>query len=399
MDEIRRILHLDLDAFFCAVEEKFKPDLKGKAFAVGGRPDKRGVVASCSYPARKYGVHSAMPMAQAVRICPELIVVSSSYHSYSAESRVVMDYLRTISPLLEQISIDEAFLDITALDGATQDVASRIQDKIRHEFGLPNSIGAARNKLVAKIANDYGKKNAGHSGPPNAITIVPPGEEAGFLAPLPVKMLWGVGPKTAEKLAALGIHRIGDIAALPERELGEKFGKHGWDLARRARGIDERPIETEHDVKSISQETTFPEDIADPKKLHEVLTRLATKVAGRLEKNDLCGRTIKIKLRYEDFTTLTRQTSLSKPTNDAELIAARAIGLFDQTWEKRRRVRLLGVGVSGLDDGQKQLGLWDRDWQHETAVHDTLNQIRKRFGSAAIHKGLPVDDPTERPDG
>ena len=384
MAEIRRIIHLDLDAFFCAVEEKFNPDLKGKAFAVGGRPDKRGVVASCSYPARKYGVHSAMPMAQAVRICPDLMVVSSSYHSYSAESKVVMEYLQNISSLIEQISIDEAFLDITASNASTNQIASQIQDKIRYEFSLPNSIGAASNKLVAKIANDYGKKNAKQPSPPNAITIVPAGEEAEFLAPLPVKMLWGVGPKTAEKLADLQIYTIGDIAAVPDHELGAKFGKHGWDLARRARGIDDRPVETVREIKSVSQEITFVEDIADPKRLHEVLSRLSTKVGGRLIKKNLHGRTIKIKLRYDDFTTLTRQTSLSKPTNDEKLIAVKSIELFNQTWQRGRKVRLLGVGISGLDDGQQQLGLWDRNWQHETAVHDALSQIRKRYGDQAI---------------
>ncbi len=339
-----------------------------------------------------------MPMAQAVRLCPDLIIVSSRHYSYGEESKIVMKYLRSISTVFQQISVDEAFVDITNLEKPTDKIAAEIQDKIRSDYGLPNSIGAASNKLVAKIANDYGKKNASFEGPPNAITIVPPGKEAEFLAPLPVKMLWGVGPKTSEKLAKMGIHTIGDLVSIPDQELGERFGKHGWDLARRARGIDDRPVETHHDVKSVSQETTFAEDISNQYELHNVLSRLSSKVAKRLVRKDLSGKTIKIKLRYADFTTLTRQTSLSLPTNDEKIITENAIELFNHTWEKARKVRLLGVGVSGLDSGIQQLGLWDRNWRKESHVFDTVSQIQKRFGKDSIHKGIFLTEQEDKPD-
>ncbi|HFQ95554.1 MAG TPA: DNA polymerase IV, partial [Anaerolineae bacterium] len=356
----RKILHLDLDAFFCAVEEQRDPSLQGKPFAVGGKPEGRGVVASCSYPARAFGVHSAMPMAQAVRLCPDLIIVSPHREDYVRASRQVMARVQELTPMVEQISIDEAFLDVSDLPEPLEAIARRLQTRIWEELGLPCSLGGATNKLVAKIANDVGKSRAGKGDYPNAITIVPPGEEAAFLAPLPVRALWGVGPKTEEKLHALGIFTIGELAAYPEQTLARLFGQHGRDLARRARGVDNRPVVSERGrAKSISKETTFVRDVSDARKLHKTLEKLAAGVARSLRRKKLLARTVKLKLRLSDFTTLTRQTTLAAPTDDEGTIIATAADLFDQWWRPGQPVRLIGVGVSNLQEGLVQLALWD----------------------------------------
>ena len=257
MESPRVILHLDLDAFFCAVEEIKDPELRGKAFAVGGSPSGRGVVTSCSYPARKMGVRSAMPTAKALQLCPNLILVSRNHGDYGRYSKLVMDRLAHYTDQVEQISIDEAFLDITELGSSPRDTGIELQKKILDELSLPNSVGIASNKLMAKIANDVGKKTHRGEGPPYAITIVPLGEERSFLAPLPVDMLSGVGPKTRERLERFNIRTIGDLAAYPEIELTEIFGKHGYDLSRRAKGIDKREIVTQRGIKSVSNERTF----------------------------------------------------------------------------------------------------------------------------------------------
>jgi len=291
------ILHLDLDAFFCAVEETRSPELRGKAFAVGGKPDERGVVASCSYAARQYGIRSAMPMARALRLCPGLLIVPGRHRLYSEVSKEVMKRLRAVTPSIEQISIDEAFLDISDVGETPERLSRRLQAEIRDEQGLPSSIGIASNKLVAKIATEVGKKAGKGSGPPFGLTIVPAGEEAAFLAPLPADMLWGVGPKTSARLTELGINTIGDIAKWSEADLVRLFGENGRDLAQHARGQDHRGITTEREVKSISQETTFNRDVRNETELRQTLNDLATQVATRLQKNNLRGITVKLKLR------------------------------------------------------------------------------------------------------
>ncbi|MBN1678941.1 MAG: DNA polymerase IV, partial [Anaerolineae bacterium] len=306
----RKILHLDLDAFFCAVEEQFDPTLKDKPFAVGGQPDERGVVASCSYAARAFGVRSALPMAQALRLCPNLIIVPARHGIYGEKSREVMAIVHDLTPLVEQLSIDEAFLDVTMLPGSAETIARALQQRINIELDLPGSLGVASNKLVAKIANTVGKARTAaerKNQPPNAIQIVPPGAEAAFLAPLPVQELWGVGPKTAERLAALGIRTIGELARWPAEDLAIRFGKHGAELAQRARGLDTREVVTEHEAKSISKETTFSRDVNDGDVLRTTLRRLADGVGWQVRKSELVGRTITLKLRWTDFTTLTRQ--------------------------------------------------------------------------------------------
>lgn len=280
----RKIIHLDLDAFFCAVEELQNPELKGRPFAVGGRANERGVISSCSYAARMFGIRSAMPTGRALGLCPGLLVISPHHRLYSDASRQVMDRLNQWTALVEQISIDEAFLDLSDLPEDPASLAHRLQGEIRTTLGLPCSLGVATNKLVAKIATDVGKAANRRNQPPNAITVVPPGQEAAFLAPLAVQSLWGVGPKTAAHLAELGIGTIGDLASWDEADLVKTFGNSGSDLARRARGIDDSPIITEHEAKSISQEVTFSRDISDSEVLRHTLRELCETVGRRLRK-------------------------------------------------------------------------------------------------------------------
>jgi len=385
----RWIIHLDLDAFFCAVEEQYHPELRGKPFAVGGRPEERGVVASCSYAARRYGIRSAMPMARALRLCPELIVIPHRRRAYTIVSRQVMALLRQVTPLVEQISIDEAFLDVSEVPQPVEQVARALQQRVRQEVGLPCSLGLASNKLVAKIATEVGKAQAPPGQYPNALTVVPPGEEAAFLAPLPVEMLWGVGPKTAARLAQMGVHTIGDLARLPESRLVDFFGQHGVDLYRRAHGMDDRPVVTSRERKSISHETTFPRDVRDEVELRHTLRRLTEKVVRRLGRKHLHAATVRIKIRWPDFTTLTRQATLKTPTDEFDLIFSFAESLFDQVWKPGRAVRLLGVGVSQLSPRPRQLGLWDAESQKERRLEEAMVVLRQRFGDGVIVRGLP----------
>lgn len=384
----RTILHLDLDAFFCAVEEKFNPSLRGKPFAVGGRPDERGVVSSCSYAARQHGIHSAMPMARAIRLLPNLVIVPPRHRIYSDVSKQVMEILNKLTPLVEQISIDEAFLDISDLrDKTPERLARDIQAAIRDELGLPSSIGIAANKLVAKIATEVGKKVAKKGSPPYGLTIVPAGQEAAFLAPLPADMLWGVGPKTAARLAELGIHTIGDIARWPEEGLVRLFGENGRDLARRARGQDDRPIVTEHETKSISQEVTFPRDVSDDKSLERTLREQAAQVGAQLRREELAGKTVKLKIRWPDFTTLTRQTTLPQPTDNDDEIFKTALALLKKVRRPRQAVRLIGVGVSGLGMPTRQLSLWDNGGEKSRRLQEAVDTLKERFGRKVIQRG------------
>lgn len=386
----RKIIHLDLDAFFCAVEELYDPSLAGKPFAVGGSPDSRGVVASCSYAARKYGIHSAMPMAHAVRKCPELIIVNSHYRNYSEFSRKVMKKVEELTPLVEKISIDESFLDVSDLPDSGEQIARELQSSIRNSYGLPCSLGVASNKLVAKIANDFGKASYHGNFPPNAITVVPFGGEAEFLAPLPVNALWGIGPKSSERLIELGISTIGDLALISEKELKKLFGKHGSQLAKRAKGIDDRPVETSHVVKSVSHEKTFSRDISDLDTLRRTLLTLSENVGLRMRRNNKFGKTVKIKLRWSDFSTITRQTSLEYPTNQGSVIFNAVYNLFLENWPKGKPVRLLGVGVGGFETPMRQLSFWEdpsfTDATRETQLLNALDTLRERFGDQIIKR-------------
>ncbi len=411
----RTILHLDLDAFFCAVEELHNPSLRGKPFAVGGRPEERGVVASCSYAARALGVHSAMPMSQALRLCPNLIIVSRSHGRYGEMSEQVMARLRNLSPLVEQISIDEAFVDISDLcmdskvlsspqgarlsDSKRQpaqavEIARKLQKQIMDEVRLPCSIGIASNKLVAKLATDTGKKAArgsptGTMGDyPNALTVVPSGSESEFLSPLPVSMLWGVGPKTEARLSGLGIHTIGQLAAMAEPDLLALFGENGREMAQHARGLDDRPVVTEHEIKSISQEVTFARDVRDDKVLESTLKELSAEVGKSLRHDNLAGKTVKLKLRWPDFTTLTRQATLPTPTDQDNEIYATALDLLRKVREKGKPVRLIGVGVSNLGEPVRQMELWGHaESEKNRKLRAVLDQLQEKYGKNVVKQG------------
>ena len=386
----RKILHLDLDAFFCAVEELNNPALRGRAFAVGGRPEERGVVASCSYPARRQGVHSAMPMSQALRACPGLVIVPARHRAYRSMSQRVMERVHRLTPLVEQISIDEAFLDVSAREEEPELLARQLQQTIRNELGLPCSLGVATNKLVAKIANTVGKGTKRGDTPPCAITVVAPGNETAFLAPLPCDELWGVGPKTAQRLADYGLRTIGDLARRSPEEFEMLLGKNGRDLVIRARGIDDRPVVTEHEQKSISQEITYTRDVSDEAELLRTLHDMSLGVARELRRSGLCATTVKLKMRWPDFTTPTRQLTLGQASDDGELIYTTARQLLIRLWQPGQPVRLIGVGVSGLTDQPRQMGLFDTPDERSEKLTATVSAMRKRFGEQAIVRGLDM---------
>ncbi|MEX1019714.1 MAG: DNA polymerase IV, partial [Litorilinea sp.] len=313
---------------------------------------------------------------------------------YREMSRAVMARVQALTLLVEQISIDEAFLDVSDRVESGEVIARALQVQIREELGLPCSLGIATNKLVAKIANNVGKAATPKDGPPNALTVVPPGTEAAFLAPLACDELWGVGPKTAARLQALGIHSIGDLAQRTPGELGARFGEIGRQLALRARGIDERAVETEHETKSVSQETTFVRDIADRAQLLETLRQLAEGVARDLRRKQLVGSTVKLKLRWTDFNTPTRQTTLAQPTDDGARIYDTAVQLFDRLWQPPAPIRLLGVGVSGLSEPVGQLGLWDVPDLRTERISGALARLREKYGEEVVVRGSDMtDDP------
>jgi len=349
-DPLRAILHLDLDAFFAAVEMLENPRLAGKPVLVGGR--ERGVVAAASYEARTFGARSAMPMTRALQLCPEAIVVPPRHRLYRHYSRRVMSILRQTSDLMEQMSIDEAYLDVTSLVSEWQGtvaIARQLQRRVKDEIGLSASLGVATNKLLAKIASDRDK--------PGGLTVVRPGEETAFLAPLPVRVLWGVGPVTARKLFEMGVTTIGQLAQVPGDVLEAHFGRPGLEMAQRARGIDHRPVVTEHEPKSVSQEETFIHDLTDWPALRQELWSLSQGVARRLKDVERSAGTVAIKVRYSDFATLTRQMSLAVPTDDEKLIYDAALVLLERSWRAGRPVRLLGVGGYNLSPPSGQLRL------------------------------------------
>ncbi len=340
--QIRHIIHADLDAFYAAVEVLDNPELRGLPVLVGGRPEGRGVVATASYEARKFGVHSAMPMATAVRQCPDGIIIRPRFDRYREVSVQVMDIFRDVTDVIQPVSLDEAYLDVTAAseDRSPIAIAIDIKERIAAEVGLTISVGLGTGKCVAKIASDLQK--------PDGLVVVPVGQEAEFLAPLAVSKLVGVGPKSVARLNADGVHTIGQLAEMPDAWFSRQFGKRGASISDHARGIDHDPVQTTREAKSISSETTFPDDLADPSELRAVVERLSGSVAGSLARKGLSGRTVTTKMRLSDFTTFTRQTTLGHPTNDTDAIIATAWTLLERELEPGRAFRLLGVGVSGF---------------------------------------------------
>lgn len=388
------ILHVDLDAFFAAVEQRDRPELRGKPVIVGGGgPDDRGVVSTASYEARVFGVRSAMPLRTAGRLCPQGIFVPVDGAKYTAESRRVIAILRRFTSRVEQVSIDEAFLDVAgseALFGPPDEIARRIRAAIYAETGLTASVGVATSKLVAKIGSDLRK--------PDGLVVVPPGEEAAFLAPLSVSRLWGVGPATAAALAELGVRTIGDLAALPPATLSRRFGTHGAALAERALGIDRDPVHEPDAAKSVGHEHTFDEDTSDLETLERTLLGLADGVAWRLRGMGRRAGTVVVKVRDSGFRTVTRQAPLPEPTDLTEPIYRAALALA-RPEVKGRRIRLLGVTATHLD-APDQLALFTADEARRHRAIEAADALRRKFGDRTVvrarllGRGLPA--PFER---
>jgi DNA polymerase-4 len=340
---MRRIVHLDMDAFYASVEQRDDPRLRGRPVAVGGAPEGRGVVAAASYEARAFGVRSAMPMARALRLCPQLVVVPPHFEVYKEVSAQVMAILRSCTQLVEPLSLDEAYLDVTQNHWGMSygsRVAKALKVRIREVTGCTASAGVAPNKFLAKIASGWRK--------PDGLTVISPERVERFLEVLPVDALWGVGPVTARKLRALGIERLVDVRRVDLEVLRGEVGSLAESLLRLSYGDDPRPVVPDRPAKSASSETTYAEDLQDLTKIREELARLARETAQWLARKGLAGRTVTIKVRYADFTTVTRSHTLSRPTADAELIASWATELLHRTHAGRRPVRLLGARVNGL---------------------------------------------------
>jgi DNA polymerase-4 len=344
------ILHLDLDAFFSAVEQLHKPSLRGRPVVVGGT-GRRGVVATASYEARAFGIGSAMPIGEARRRCPNAAYLSPRFPAYRAASQVVIGLLAELSPVIEQVSIDEAYVDLSLthpgidVDGVTA-LAQAFRVRVHAVTGLTVSVGASTSKLLAKIGSELNK--------PDGLTVIPPGDEEGVLAPMPIRRLPGVGPATQDRLHRYGVHTVGEVAAMPLDELVGILGQaHGTGLHQHAQGVDNRELETERDAKSVSAEETFPYDITDQGQLLDHLRALADRVIQRLAKDGTSGRTITIKIRSYNFTTITRSLTLDQPTDSAAKILAGARQLLAAI-DTRDGIRLLGVGVSGLGEYAQQ---------------------------------------------
>ena len=340
--QMRRILHIDMDAFYASVEQRDDPSLRGKPVAVGGPPESRGVVAAASYEARRYGVRSAMPMARAVRLCPDLIIVPPDFRKYRAVSAQVFELFREVTPLVEPLSLDEAYLDVTENawgEPLGRRVAERLKANIREVTGLTASAGVAPNKFLAKIASGWRK--------PDGLTVIAPERVERFLQGLPIDALWGVGPVTAKRLRAAGITKLTDVRTVPEPRLREIVGSLAPWLQQLAEGIDERPVQPNREAKSASSENTFARDLTDLDEIRRALDEMARGVARWLVRRERRARTVTIKVRYNDFTTITRSITIA-PTQDADVIAAQAVALLDRTEAGTRPVRLLGVGVHNL---------------------------------------------------
>lgn len=343
----RVLLHADLDAFFASVEQLDRPELRGKPVAVGGPAEARGVVAAASYEARTFGVRSALPMRTALQRCPELIRVSPRFDRYHAVSEQVFAIFRAWTPLVEPLSMDEAYLDVSAALGdaseaAIRDAAARLKAEVRAATGLTLSVGAGATKSVAKIGSDLEK--------PDGLVVVPSGTECAFLAPLPIGRLWGVGPKAEERLRRIGVTTIGNLATLDRAWLEDGFGHWGVLLHDLAQGIDPRVVTPERETKSVGRETTFAQDVADAGKLTTVLRELAADVARALHRHALRGRTVTVKARDASFQTWSRQTTLTAPTDDPTTIADTACRLLLKELRPGRRLRLVGVAVSGFGE-------------------------------------------------
>ena len=343
MPPVRRILHLDMDAFFASVEQLDRPELRGKPVAVGGDANRRGVVAAASYEARTFGVRSAVPMARAVRLCPALVVVRPNFARYREIASRIFALYRAVTPLVEPLSLDEAYLDVTenAWDEPLGvNVAKRLKAEIRTATGLTASAGVAPNKFLAKIGSGWKK--------PDGLTVIAPWRVEAFLQKLPVDAIWGVGPVTAGKLRAVGCHRLVDVRSVTDEALRSAVGSYAEAIRRYSMGIDERPVVPDRKAKSCGCEDTYAEDVTDMGRIVAEVTRMAARCTAWLERKGLLARTVTVKVRYSNFETVTRSASKAGGTRDPEEVAGRAVALLGRTEAGRRPVRLLGVSVHGL---------------------------------------------------
>jgi DNA polymerase-4 len=379
-----------MDAFYASVEQLDNPELKGKPVIVGGS-SRRGVVSAASYEARKFKIHSAMPIAQAMNLCPHGVFLPVRMKRYRQMSDRIFAIYQRFTPLVEPLSLDEAFLDVTGsnkLFGSEEDIAAQIKKLVFQETGLKVSAGVASSKLVAKIASDLNK--------PDGLTIVPPGQEEIFLAPLPIKRLWGVGRKTQGELNLLGVRTIGDIVNIPPDLLEKKFGKHGKSLFYKARGIDARDVDTISERKSVGHEYTFDTDLVDEEIIHKELLDLADQVAKRLRRKELHGRTITLKVKYHDFQQITRSKTIGNETSDSKKIIHEVLRLLQKTAVGNKPVRLLGISVAHLKpiDGAMQPSLFkdEAGTQKRRKVNKAVDAINEKFGATAILPGTLLEN-------
>jgi DNA polymerase-4 len=374
----RTIIHVDMDAFYASVEQRDRPELRGRPVIVGADPRGRGVVAASSYEARRFGVHSAMPIGRAARLCPDGVFLPVDMEKYAGVSRQIMAILAGFTPLVEPLSIDEAFLDLTqtrALFGAGEEQARRIKSRIRTAVGLPASVGVASNKFIAKVASDLEK--------PDGLVVVAPGGEADFLAPLPVSRLWGAGRVITADLESMGIRTIGQLAAIPPSHLQSRFGRGGALMSALAHGVDERAVEPFAPPKSMGAEETFELDHRDGERLRATLRGQAERVARELRAEGYAGRTVTLKLRFADFSTITRSHT-GDPTQDGLTVYREASALLDRV-VLRQPVRLIGLSVSGLGPaGEGQLALLGPDAVRRERLSRALDRLVERFGEASV---------------
>jgi len=383
------ILHIDMDAFYASVEIRDNPKLVGLPVVVGGSPKGRGVISAASYKAREYGLHSAMPASKAIRLCPNAVFIKPRMDHYAKISKQIREVFYSFTSLVEPLSLDEAFLDVTGSTGLFGDapsIARQIKRKIWDELGLVASAGVATNKFLAKLASDLEK--------PNGLVVVPSNGILEFLAPLSVSRVWGVGKQTQKKLNSIGVKTIGQLRELPLSTLKTAFGLNSEHFWRLSRGLDTRPVVPDRDAKSISHETTFSQDITDADALAAWLLELTDQVARRMRRHNIIGRTVQIKIRFSNFDTITRAQTLREPTNATrplsevanELLAANLDGV-------QRGIRLIGIGVSHLScDQQVQQMLFDREANEKAKQIDkTTDQIRDRFGSFAVKRATSLE--------
>ena len=387
----RTILHVDMDAFYAAVEQRDNPSFQGRPLIVGADPKGgkgRGVVSTCSYEARRFGVHSAQPISQAWRLCPQGVYVLPDMDKYARVSVMIMEILADYTDVLEQVSIDEAFLDVTnsrRLAGTGKEIAEKIKNRIFRELRLTASVGVATNKFLAKIASDLRK--------PNGLVVVKPGEEKDFLAPLPIRRLWGVGAKTEQALKKIGIQTIGQIARVTSRDLERILGDKGAQLWRLSQGIDDRPVETAWERKSIGHEITFEKDTADFDLIRAALLELTEKTARRMRLEKARARAVTVKFREGDFSTFTRQATLVEAVDTSEKIFPVALDLIKGLFRKEVGVRLIGVSVSNLrmnSGNGTQLDLFRQTLQKEQNLAKAVDDIARRFGGRAITRATLI---------